>query len=140
MPATRRQASKNPGHRAPGTLVLFRPGRPARACGRRSGSVSSGDVTMKSHRILRPVLGALTLVVAGCAWDGPRSTLVPRSDFAQAIADVYWVITAAAVGIALVVAVLLAWVLARYRARPGAPEPRQIRGHTLLEIGWTVAP
>jgi cytochrome c oxidase subunit 2 len=95
---------------------------------------------MKSRRILRPVLGALTLVVAGCAWDGPRSTLVPRSDFARAIADVYRDVTAVVVLIALVVAVLLAWVLARYRARPGAPEPRQVRGHTLLEIGWTVAP
>jgi cytochrome c oxidase subunit 2 len=95
---------------------------------------------MKSSRILRPALGALTLVVAGCAWDGPRSTLVPRSDFARAIADVYREITVVAILIALLVAVLLAWVLVRYRARPGAPEPRQVRGHTLLEIGWTVAP
>lgn len=94
---------------------------------------------MKSRPFPRPVF-ALALILGGCAWDGPRSTLAPRSDFARAIADVYWDVTVVVVLIALVVAVLLAWVLARYRARPGAPEPRQVRGHTLLEVGWTIAP
>ncbi len=82
----------------------------------------------------------LALALGGCAWDTPRSTLVARSDFARAIVDVYAVITGAAVIIALAVFVALAWILARYRDRPGAPAPRQIRGHTLLEIAWTIAP
>lgn len=91
-----------------------------------------------SRQCLRTAL--LAAVLGGCAWDGPRSTLAPDSDFARAILSVYTLITWAAIVIALVVCVGLAWVLVRYRERPGAPLPRQIRGHTLLEISWTVAP
>jgi cytochrome c oxidase subunit II len=69
------------------------------------------------------------------------STLVPRSDFARDILHVYAIITWISVGIALIVGVALAWVLTRYRARPGASGmPPQTRGHTLLEISWTIAP
>jgi len=36
---------------------------------------------------------------------------------------------------------MLAWVLARFRTRPGtAGMPAQTRGHTLLEISWTIGP
>jgi cytochrome c oxidase subunit 2 len=89
-------------------------------------------------RILAAGLSAVAL--GGCAFDGPQSTVVARSDFARDILGVYAVITWAAVGIAAVVFVVLGWVLWRYRARPDAPLPRQTRGHTWLEIGWTVAP
>jgi cytochrome c oxidase subunit II len=103
---------------------------------------AAADVSRQS--LIRPVLrGALALTVAlgGCAWDGPMSTVVPRSDFARDILHVYSIITWISIGIALLVGVVLAWVLARFRARPGAPGmPAQIRGHTLLEISWTIAP
>src|SRR5262245_17874785 len=36
--------------------------------------------------------------------------------------------------------VVLTLVLLRFRERPGAGLPAQVRGHTLLEIAWTVAP
>jgi len=69
------------------------------------------------------------------------STVVPRSDFARDILHVYGIITWVAVGIALVVGLALAWVLVRFRDRPGAPRlPAQTRGHSLLEISWTIAP
>ena len=68
------------------------------------------------------------------------STVIPRSDFARDILHVYAVITWASVGIALVVLVALGWILVRFRDRPGAPLPAQTRGHTLLELAWTVAP
>jgi cytochrome c oxidase subunit 2 len=94
--------------------------------------------------MIRPVrLGALALTLApgGCSWDAPMSTVVPRSDFARDILHVYGVITWIAIGIALVVGIALAWVLARFRARPGETRiPPQTRGHTLLEISWTIAP
>jgi cytochrome c oxidase subunit 2 len=106
---------------------------------RGSGRVGIVGLVEPAPRV-RPDLLAVAVLVAGCAWEGPQSTLVPRSDFARAIADVYGLITGAVILIALVVSILLTWVLTRYRARPGAPEPRQTRGHTLLEIGWTVAP
>ena len=83
---------------------------------------------------------AIALGLGGCAWDGPMTTLIARSDFARSILHVYGIITWVSAGIALVVAVGLAWVLIRYRARPGAPLPAQTRGHTALEIAWTIAP
>src|SRR5204862_13223 len=43
-------------------------------------------------------------------------------------------------GAALGVFAGLAWVLVRFRDRPGAPPPPQTRGHTLLELSWTIAP
>lgn len=98
---------------------------------------------MRSRRRARPLprpLAGIGLLPAGCAWDGPRSTLVGDSDLAGAILGVYQVIGWAALGIALVVVVVLAWVLVRFRERPGQPAPRQVRGHTLLEVGWTIAP
>ena len=80
------------------------------------------------------------LTLGGCAWDGPMTTLVPRSDFARDILHVYGVITWASVVIAVVVFGALAWVLLRFREKPGTPLPAQTHGHTLLEIGWTIAP
>jgi cytochrome c oxidase subunit 2 len=94
--------------------------------------------TPADPRRLVPI--GVVLAAAGCAWDGQRSTLVARSDFAREILAVYGLITWAAIGIALVVSVILGWVLVRYRERPGATLPPQTRGHTLLEIGWTIAP
>ena len=93
-----------------------------------------------ARRTVRGALGS-TLVLGGCAWDAPMSTVVPRSDFARDILHVYGIITWVAVGIALVVGLALAWVLVRFRDRPGAPRlPAQTRGHSLLEISWTIAP
>ena len=68
------------------------------------------------------------------------STVVTHSDFGRAIVSVYGVITWVSVVITLVVFVGIAWVLLRFRERPGATLPRQVRGHTLLEISWTIAP
>jgi cytochrome c oxidase subunit 2 len=80
-------------------------------------------------------------MLGGCAWDGPMSTLTGRSDFARAILHVYAIVTWTTAIIGALVFVLLIVILARYRARPGdTTRPRQTRGHTLLEIAWTVAP
>jgi cytochrome c oxidase subunit II len=68
------------------------------------------------------------------------STLEGRSDLARSTLSVYALITVAVMAIALVVFGILAWVLLRFRAEPGAPLPPQIRGHSLLEIAWTVTP
>jgi len=83
---------------------------------------------------------AVAVLTGGCAWDGPQSSLAPRSDFGREILYVYAIVTWATAIIAVVVFVLLAWVLVRYRDRPGAAPAAQTRGHSLLEIGWTIAP
>lgn len=89
----------------------------------------------------RAALGGLALALGGCAWDGPMSTLVARSDFARSILYVYSIITWATAIIGALVFVALVVILLRFRARPGdAQMPRQVRGHTLLEISWTIGP
>jgi cytochrome c oxidase subunit 2 len=84
--------------------------------------------------------GGVLLLLGGCAWDAPMTTAVGHSDLAREILSVYRVLLWASLGIAAVVFAALGWILERFRERPGAPLPRQTRGHTLLEIAWTVAP
>jgi cytochrome c oxidase subunit II len=90
--------------------------------------------------LVRAVLVAVAALTGGCAWDGPMSTLVSRSDLQRSILSLYALITWITAVIGLLVFVLLGIILVRFRARPDAPLPRQIRGHTLMEIAWTVVP
>jgi cytochrome c oxidase subunit II len=84
---------------------------------------------------------ATAVVAGGCAFDGPMSTVVAGSDFNRAILHVYTIITWACAVIAVVVFAVLGLALLRYRERPGAVAlPRQVRGHTGLELAWTIAP
>jgi cytochrome c oxidase subunit II len=97
--------------------------------------------TTRARLALRAVLGTLALALGGCAWDTPMSTVVARSDFARAILHVYSIVTWMTAIIGVVVFVALFVTLIRFRARPGDTTlPRQIRGHTLLEIAWTIVP
>jgi cytochrome c oxidase subunit II len=80
-------------------------------------------------------------LTGGCAFDGPMSTLIARSDLNRSILSVYSIITWACALIAVFVSVALTLILLRFRARPGVDGlPRQIRGHTALELAWTIAP
>ena len=85
------------------------------------------------------LFGAASLL-GGCAFDTPMSTVVQHSDFGRAIVSVYSLITWVSAVIALIVFAGLAYILLHYRDRGGAGLPRQIRGHTLLELAWTIAP
>jgi cytochrome c oxidase subunit II len=94
-----------------------------------------------SGRALLPPLAALaSLGLAGCSFDGPMTTVSRRSDYARAILHVYSIITWASAVIALVVFVALGYILWRFRRRTTTGLPPQTRGHTLLEISWTIAP
>ncbi|HEX9582270.1 MAG TPA: cytochrome c oxidase subunit II [Gemmatimonadales bacterium] len=85
-------------------------------------------------------LGALMMWVVGCQGPFPQSTLAPTADFGAHIDDLFRWIFWFAVAVFVVVEALLVYVLIRYRARPGAPEPERVHGNTLLEIGWTMVP
>jgi cytochrome c oxidase subunit 2 len=78
--------------------------------------------------------------MVGGVWDAPMSTVVPRSDFARAILDIYSLITWLTAGIFVVVAAVLLYVMVRHRDRGDEGLPPQVRGHTALEIAWTIAP
>jgi cytochrome c oxidase subunit II len=92
------------------------------------------------RRLCTGLLVALGLVAGGCSFDTPLTTAHARSDFARDILGLYGLITWITVGIAVVVCAALIWILLRFRERPGAPMPRQIHGHTGLEILWIVVP
>jgi cytochrome c oxidase subunit 2 len=84
---------------------------------------------------------AVIVLAGGCAFDGPMSTLVAGSDLNRSILSLYSIITWACVVIAVVVSAALAIILVRFREKPGAAGlPRQIRGHTALELAWTIMP
>jgi cytochrome c oxidase subunit 2 len=68
------------------------------------------------------------------------STITARSDLGHAINEVYALITWVAVAIFVVVFAVLLAALIRFRDRGEPGLPRQVRGHSLLEIGWTIAP
>src|SRR5262245_24431435 len=107
-----------------------------RARGTLEEAKATVDVRTKSRFGL-----ALSLGLGGCAWDTPMSTVAARSDLARDILHVYGIITWISLGIALLVGIGLAWVIMRFRARPGDTRmPVQTRGHTVLEISWTIAP
>ena len=108
-------------------------------------AIPSGLVSRRSTQppgvCLRAVLVlAAVAALGGCAIDGPMSTLVAHSDLNHSILGVYKIITWAVTIIGLLVFALLAVILLRYRDRPGAALPRQIHGHTAMEISWTIAP
>ena len=94
---------------------------------------------MVKARIL-PALLALLSALACAGEQFPQSTLHPKSDFGWAIQDLFAGIFWWAVVVFVVVEGLLLYTIIRYRARPNAPKPSQTHGHTILEVGWTIAP
>lgn len=93
------------------------------------------------HRVAFALMALVPFALAGCSLkEYPQSTLSPRSDYALTIDHVlhdlvFWVVV-----IFVVVWTLLIVAIIRFRARPGAPEPKPVHGNTFLEIAWTIAP
>jgi len=81
------------------------------------------------------------LLLSACTGDPyPQSTLHPTADAGHAIDALYRQIFWWAVVVFVVVQTALLVTLIRFRNRPGAGEPKQIHGNTLVEIAWTLAP
>ncbi len=92
-------------------------------------------------RALAMVLAAAPLLIAGCNQrDYPQSVFAPHSEFAGWLSNLNLVLVAWVVVIFLLVQGLLLVAVIKFRARPGAPDPKPVHGHTLLEIAWTIAP
>ncbi len=85
-------------------------------------------------------VGLTAAFVAGCQGSFPQTTFSPTSEFGESLNDLYLTITAWAVLVFVVVEGLLVYVIVRFRARPGQPDPKPIHGHTALEMAWTLAP
>jgi cytochrome c oxidase subunit 2 len=67
------------------------------------------------------------------------TTVRPRSDFGRWTDDIFMLISWTTLVIFIAVEGLLLYCCWRFRDRPGAPVPKQVHGHTPLEISWTVA-
>ncbi len=74
--------------------------------------------------------------------DTPMTLFSPADPQAQSIYGISLFVLAITVGIFIVVAGLLTYVLIRYRQRPGDEkhEPAQIYGSNQIELSWTVIP
>jgi cytochrome c oxidase subunit 2 len=87
---------------------------------------------------------ALPLLLAGCGDDHiekyPQSIYEPRSDYAETLLELQNFITILGVVVGILVFALMAYILFRFRYRPGMPEPEQVHGNTRLELLWTLIP
>ena len=107
----------------------------------------SSTVFRSAKRIdwtLVSLLGAVVLLASSCSWvgwnwDTPMTTVLPKSDFGRATHDIFMLISWWTLGIFIAVEGVLLFCCWRFRERPGAPIPKQVHGHTVLEISWTVA-
>jgi len=70
----------------------------------------------------------------------PQTSLVPQSDYAEAIDRLQWLTIYMGVGVGIIVFALLAYILVRFRHQPGAPPPKPVHGNTQLELAWTLIP
>jgi cytochrome c oxidase subunit II len=91
----------------------------------------------RSARRLLP--GALVLL-AGCAGEFPQTMTRPVTGWGQIQIDIWALVTWWTIPIMVVVLGVLAYILVRFRDRPGRPDPKPVYGSTKLEILWTVIP
>jgi cytochrome c oxidase subunit 2 len=86
------------------------------------------------------VAAGLGLSPAALALAQPSSPFAPASPEARAIADLFFGLLIVAGLIFLFVAGMIVYMAARYRARPGEPDPPPKVGGHALEILWTITP
>ena len=92
------------------------------------------------RRFLAP--GLVGLLAAGCGGveKFPQTALEPRSDYAVMIDDLQWLTIYLGVAVGIAVFGVLAYILVRFRHKPGEPPPVQVHGNTRLELAWTLIP
>ena len=90
-------------------------------------------------RLAAAALVAVALAALLAACDTPQTTFEPRSDAAQRVHTIYIFVIVAASIVGFLVLAAMAYILVKYRERPGRV-PQQIHGNNTLEITWTVIP
>ena len=93
--------------------------------------------TLTRSTLLAVVLMAIAVALAACT--SPQTTFEPASDAADRIFSLYIFITIAAGIVGVLVLGAMAYILIKFRARPGRAA-QQIHGNNALEIAWTIAP
>ena len=99
---------------------------------------------MKNAKLLRwtrNVGGLLTAVMlSACGEEHLQSTINPVTDYGEVTQSLYLQVFWWTMIILVVVWALMAYILIRFREKPGQERPRQVHGHMGLEIAWTIAP
>ncbi len=80
------------------------------------------------------------VALAACGEEHLQSTINPVTDYGEVSHHLYVQVFWWTMLILAVVWTLLAYILVRFRERPGQEKPRQIHGHMGLEIAWTIVP
>ena len=95
-------------------------------------------------RSLRPAVAVVALAALGlttACGATEYATLNPVSDYGRILLDVYDDVLWWTIGIFVVVEAVFVFALVKFRSRSDDPDvPDQVHGHTLVEIGWTLAP
>lgn len=94
----------------------------------------------RSKSVLLALLLLPLLTVLGCSGYGPQTTLYPLSDFGQSLDEVFRQILWWEIGIFVVVEGALIYAVLKFRRTKPIGEPRQLHGHTGIEVAWTLAP
>jgi cytochrome c oxidase subunit 2 len=99
---------------------------------------------MKNGKLLRWMRnGGMLLavvVLSACGEEYLQSTINPVTDYGEVTHNLYVQVFWWTMIILAVVWALMAYILIRFREKPGQEKPKQIHGHMGLEIAWTIAP
>lgn len=99
-------------------------------------------MTRMSYRRLASalVIAVAGLTLAACGQEYPNSTFLHNSEVNTDIIALWDRILFMGTLVFIFVEVLLIFVIIKFRAKPGAPMPKQIHGSHTLEIVWTLIP
>lgn len=86
------------------------------------------------------LLAALIVLLSGCVSNARQDTLKAHGSIARQLNHLFIPVFWIAVGVFCLVAGLVSIAVVRFRARSDDEAPRQIHGHTALELTWTVIP
>jgi len=99
---------------------------------------------MKNANLLRWMrhVGVLLTVamVSACGEEYLQSTIDPVTDYGEVSLNLYLQVFWWTMIILVVVWAVMAYILIRFREKPGQEKPKPIHGHMGLEIAWTIAP
>lgn len=82
----------------------------------------------------------LAVLLAACAPAHPNSIFHNHTDFNRDVGHLFDLLIGLGTFVFIFVETLLLITLIRFRKRDGQPAPKQIHGHTRLEIIWTAIP
>jgi cytochrome c oxidase subunit 2 len=95
---------------------------------------------IRAHRWRTRMAAVLPGALTACSSRVPNTTLAPQTEFGRDIDQLFDLLVIGGVTVFVLVTVALLFVLVKYRHRAGAPEPKAIHGHALIEIVWTLIP